>query len=341
MVLFGHTRNIIFGPFSDATSPGPAQYGLFYLGNFQNEAVICFFVISGYLVGGRVYVEVSGGRFCARDYIVARLSRLYIVLIPALLLTYGLAGAGYCTAASSAQQVASLFFLQAILVPEPTCNLPLWSLANEFWYYALALCAALLPAHRIRAAIAIGVAIALLSIDSIDRKNVLLYLPVWLIGAAVIASKRVPIARSGPWIGGVLFLAALAVSRSHVLDERFLLRDYLIAGTLFLLLCALRECKGTRLCMPKLGYRLASFSFTLYLVHFPILQAARVWLREIGWFALPLSPDAPVAYGVFFALFGFCILCAFLLAPVTEWQTDRLRKWIRRVLPGAGAGAGR
>lgn len=46
----------------------------------------CFFVMSGYLVGGSVLRSVHFGRWSWREYLVIRLTRLYVVLLPALLL---------------------------------------------------------------------------------------------------------------------------------------------------------------------------------------------------------------------------------------------------------------
>src|ERR1039458_8382680 len=45
-----------------------------------------FFVLSGYLVGGSVLRSVRTGSWSWRAYLLGRLSRLYVVLLPALLL---------------------------------------------------------------------------------------------------------------------------------------------------------------------------------------------------------------------------------------------------------------
>ena len=52
-----------------------------------HTAVIIFFVLSGYLVGKHVYLAFNTGRWSWREYAIKRLSRLWIVLIPALILT--------------------------------------------------------------------------------------------------------------------------------------------------------------------------------------------------------------------------------------------------------------
>ena len=51
-----------------------------------HQWVIVFFVMSGYLVGGSVLRSVNARRWSWRSYLMARLTRLYIVLLPALML---------------------------------------------------------------------------------------------------------------------------------------------------------------------------------------------------------------------------------------------------------------
>ncbi len=65
IVLFSHSRNDFFVPYSDL----PAEmkgYGtmLFYsLGRLGHEAVIIFFVLSGFLVGGRSIERIFNNSF--------------------------------------------------------------------------------------------------------------------------------------------------------------------------------------------------------------------------------------------------------------------------------------
>ena len=119
-----------------------------------------FFVLSGFLVGGSVITALQRGKWSWRGYLLRRMSRLWVVLIPALLLTLfwdklgcSIAPGGYHgdyrelyhsgpTPAIPADWsigtfLGNTFFLQTIMVPCFGTNGPLWSLANEFWYYLL------------------------------------------------------------------------------------------------------------------------------------------------------------------------------------------------------------
>ena len=63
---------------------------LTYVSDMRDPAVIVFFLLSGFLVGGSVIKNIAA--FSFRTYIISRTSRIYIVLVPALLLTLTLDG---------------------------------------------------------------------------------------------------------------------------------------------------------------------------------------------------------------------------------------------------------
>ncbi|WP_420239380.1 acyltransferase family protein [Telmatobacter bradus] len=127
---------------------------IFTLGH---EWVIVFFVLSGYFVGGGVLRSRNRGSWSWKNYLIQRLARLYVVLIPALILgalfdgggAYILGkGAAYPgdgrisfspsdvrTTLTAKVFLANLFFQQHFRIPYLGSNGPLWSLSNEFWYY--------------------------------------------------------------------------------------------------------------------------------------------------------------------------------------------------------------
>src|SRR5947208_15340259 len=60
---------------------------LYFAGGLGRQAVVMFFVLSGFFIGWSVIGSIRSGRWSWRGYIVRRLTRLGIVLLPALLLT--------------------------------------------------------------------------------------------------------------------------------------------------------------------------------------------------------------------------------------------------------------
>ena len=126
------------------------------------EAVIIFFVLSGYLVGGIASARASIGKFSLMDYAVDRVARLYVALLPALLLTALLDAvatnwfadigffththpmiqqkvnsAPYLNNMSLSSFISNALMLQTIVTPSFGSNDPLWTISLEFWFYAV------------------------------------------------------------------------------------------------------------------------------------------------------------------------------------------------------------
>ena len=160
-----------------------------------HSAVIVFFVLSGYVIA---YSTLRNGRGL-RAYVVARLSRLYSVLAPALILTALLQGIGHALNPDFTQfqshghetfrYLAVAAHLQSVWTfsASPLANGPLWSLSYEFWYYALFGAAVLLQPGWVRAMSVAGVLL-------IAGPDILLLLPCWLAGVALFLSRdRLPV----------------------------------------------------------------------------------------------------------------------------------------------------
>ncbi len=88
IVFGGHLRVFCLGDFSSHHGHVPIAIKLFYhFIGLGHAAVIVFFVLSGFLVGGSVlneFLETGGLRI--KNYCVARVARIHSVLIPALIL---------------------------------------------------------------------------------------------------------------------------------------------------------------------------------------------------------------------------------------------------------------
>ncbi len=160
LVMLGHLRAFLFIDYADAGVAHPLWKAFYLATGLGHQAVMVFFVLSGYFVGGSVLSAFVQQRFSWQRYAVARLSRLWTVLVPTLILTLALDSLGsrlvgeaysglyanvFCSGPSSETPASlgpltflgNLFFVQTIEVPVYGSNGPLWSLANEFWYYAL------------------------------------------------------------------------------------------------------------------------------------------------------------------------------------------------------------
>src|SRR5690349_24974086 len=87
LVLFGHTRGLLFVSFQDIPQAGLGTKIFYFLTGIHREGVAIFFAVSGFLVGGGVWRSLQHGRFKPKAYFASRFARIYIVLLPALALT--------------------------------------------------------------------------------------------------------------------------------------------------------------------------------------------------------------------------------------------------------------
>jgi peptidoglycan/LPS O-acetylase OafA/YrhL len=164
LVLTGHLRAYVFQNFNEAMAAGMGSgllvKAFYFATSLGHQAVIVFFALSGFLVGGKAVEDILVRRFSWSRYLLRRLTRLWIVIVPALLFTLvldktamSLAATGYDgrfyqmyasgpradvpISHSFLTWLGNVAFLQTIVVPCFGSNGPLWSLANEFWYYML------------------------------------------------------------------------------------------------------------------------------------------------------------------------------------------------------------
>jgi peptidoglycan/LPS O-acetylase OafA/YrhL len=149
LVLLHHARLHTLGTYgSDVAGADTVLVrGFFWVTGLGHEAVIAFFVLSGVLIAGRFVRRPPVTAAEYGDYLLDRLTRIWIVALPALLLSLviaqvaqrllgGFSGSrGEPCAPGLADLIANLLFLNKIFVPTLCSNGPYWSVQNEVWYY--------------------------------------------------------------------------------------------------------------------------------------------------------------------------------------------------------------
>ena len=350
-VAAAHLRAHVFPGLSTLEHPSLWYLGLSFGTGFAHQAVIVFFVLSGWLVGGSL-LDRAGQPRALRDYAIDRATRLWIVLLPAFLLMLALGlGTGELDAArprladaspwSLATLLGNLAGLQTMAVPVFGGNFPLWSLAYETWYYALfpLLVLALRPGGARRR---LAAALAAVALASCLSPAITLYFVVWLMGAAG-SRLRFDLGRVQRYAGWLVFGAVAVAMRlkgqDGDIDARTLPGDVLYSALFLLCLCgAGRRDPAAMRPLVALGTFLAGFSFTLYVVHVPLLRA--LWAYRGG---APLSPNDPASMAVYAAMLAIIVSLAYLFHLPFEAQTARLRRLIKRgraggklVAPAAG-----
>ena len=217
-------------------------------------------------------------------------------------------------------------FLQTILVPTLGSNGPLWSLANEFWYYFAfpALVLAVLPRTRLPHRV-LHLALMAAVIFFVKAQIALLGL-VWIMGVAIHYLPRIP--ADNPVLRRILMIAALilfALTLAWCKRANPSYSDFVLGIVVMLLIYVILGC--SRMPMPNFynltARRISHSSYTLYLVHLPmvVLTAAitETVFHQRRW--LPNVPHLFICAGIFIAV----VLYAQLVWLMFEKQTDALR----------------
>jgi peptidoglycan/LPS O-acetylase OafA/YrhL len=357
IVLFGHTRGLFFPSLSgkqNVTAAGStvqsppmnrdvAQDKEITIGN---EAVILFFVLSGYLVGGSVIKAISRNAWSWKSYLIKRMTRLWIVLIPALLLGVALDYTGLhyfstpgsiyteppqqdmvrdvATELSLPTIAGNAIFLQSIVVGTAGTNDSLWSLANEFWYY-IAFPVLLLALKKdqklwlrcVYLLIAVGIVLFV-------NKSISLLFFIWALGA-VLSIVPLKLHRGVAKIGSVLFailLPIMFITIRHTSLSKYQ-GQWVVALTFTVALYLILH--QTEKARQGIYHSIAGFfsriSYTLYLVHLPLAVFLCALINN-PWHFWDKSPKH---LAVFLGLNAFLVLFCYLFYRVFEANTDKVR----------------
>lgn len=347
IVAAAHLRAAMYPGLHDIVNPPLWFKGFAFFTGFAHQAVIVFFVISGWLVGGSLLNRIRQPR-AITNYAIDRLTRLWTVLIPTFLLT-ALFALGIGTVSlndidyspenqySVLTFVGNLFGLQRVLLPNFGGNFSLWSLANETWYYlAFPLLALFWMTRSGLARFACLAALALLS--SILPSAIVAYFLIWLLGVAF-SRIRIDCSNGMRWSWAVLLMAGASYYRlTGELDAYDLttLKQDLVCSLLYLVLLASLQFEaspGSKLVRPlaRVGSFFAEFSFSLYVLHVPVIGVLQHWsTTQLG--LRQLSPAVPLHTAIYFGMLATLVISAYLSYRLFESRTQRIRQVVKDVL---------
>jgi peptidoglycan/LPS O-acetylase OafA/YrhL len=224
--------------------------------------------------------------------------------------------------------LGTVAFLQTIFVDLFGSNKAVWTLAYEFWYYILFpsiilfFCVKSLKSRVFYACLTSGI---LLMVGS----GIRMYFLVWLMGALVSICHPSKYLKKNN-ILNLLTILSIIILYITLISERFIssreIADFLIGtstAVMIYLLVNSRSQINQEGAYEKFSKALAGCSYTLYLVHMPILSFIRACV--IG--DRPWEPDI---LHLFFALIivVFVFLYAAVIAHFTEAKTDKFRNLI-------------
>ena len=354
LVAVGHVRGFFFESIQKVDDSNPLTLAFYLVTSLQHEAVVVFFVISGYLVGGPVVERVLRRQFDPLAYFLHRFARIYIVLIPSIALAAILAFAGLTLFADTRfyapgplfpsgfdtvwtwrQVPCHLLSVQGIVCRAFDFSPTLWSLGHEWLYYMafpVLVLALLLPRRRWAGAVLFGgLVVALWSV--FPRATFWLTWPLyWVLGAAsACVFRRWPVPAGPALLAAGLALAAFPVSRIGVVPLK--VTDFAIAAGLAVALASPFVFRFRVL--PRLSAWSAGFSYSLYAIHVPVGVFVAAALS--GWLSsADLAPPGAGPFAAFALVMAAVILAAKGFAAVTEDRTDAFRRWLETRLRRSG-----
>lgn len=305
MVASVHAFQIFLIPYFGLGSPAHITTGL-----LATHAVTTFFVVSGFMICISTFKHRnSDGSFRSFDFAMARLFRIYPPLISAILLSiavyflviglglhgavsYRLGGEIYVVRERIAMDWSSLpstFFLLYGVFPNAPAPIgidgPLWTLGFEWWFYVLAfVCARLWNGFSLSTVLpfAAGFWLVLTNHDVFFIWFLVIWIGGFVLGGAYISGAlfRTP---SRFFVGLALAIVAVAL----IIGRQFIVTDLLdpfgsphgkriwaCVGLLIAVMIASAIRKQIRWRLPQWITGLSGFSYTLYIVHYPLLLLA-------------------------------------------------------------------
>lgn len=338
IVVISHTQQIII---DRPLAPGLANKILSMLTTQGHNAVVVFFVISGFWIVRSV--DRAGTAFSFKDYMLARGTRLWLVLIPALLIgisfdtlgseafssalyegTQGSVALAYNVAdrLSLMTFIGNALFLQDIAVPALGSNGPLWTLACEFWYYVYFPLAYLAVQSRS----GLGIALATVALFFLPSPHLF---ACWMMGGAIyVIAERFGSNRRFHWTIPAVCLASFcaAIVLLKLAPLHWVVDDLLLAAAFALFMAVgMRSSFGEAKDIGFLASLGSRSSYSLYATHLPvvvficnfIVPEKRMTATLHAWVLVFLIPMVAVVFAIIFSRF-------------TEDQTARVKNWLAK-----------
>lgn len=327
VVVLGHSNMIGFSHAGELVG----QYG--------HTMVILFFVMSGYIIAR----TTADARLDIGTFAILRASRVGVVALPALLLSWSVSVALLTLVPNAASIDETLYWPDAVdvlrnllfadhfwvLGKGVSLNLPYWSLTYEVWYYLLFAMWWLGKGRVWKWAAAlvflmIGPALWVL-------------MPVWLLGVWLARAEPPTFSRFQAMSIMLVALAVPVLVKEAALDLQAQAAfasvfswswrlgystKFLTDFVLGLSFCMFFWAAGAlQMHVPewlaRWGTVLAGFSFSLYLFHDPLLRM--VWILS-GGRSLSLPEHA--------VLLVLIVLLCWLISAFTERRTGTVRRWL-------------
>jgi peptidoglycan/LPS O-acetylase OafA/YrhL len=322
-------------------------YNIFGLSNhtnhflIQNFGVVMFFILSGFLIGYSVENKSSKEVYTYRHFFIDRFSRIFIAYIPALfvigiidLIAYKFANNyNYKDAFDVKTFIGNMFMLQDFPIQNALTKIfkskihitmlgsarPLWTVAVEWWIYLF---------------------FGFIYFKKITHKSIIFLLPLMIVpffrigsggnGLSVlwfVSLASVYLLKKDTFKGNHALVIALSIAASFVrlLFNNFEVFDLAFSIPLLMALFVYLSYLQTKPIpnyffskISKTSSPLAAFSFSLYLLHYTIIEFVR---------SLQLDMNIYAQVGLLFIL---CNVISWLFAKATEYNYHKFRVYLTK-----------
>ena len=310
----------------------------FFITRLGNEAVLVFFVLSGFLVGGRAMQRILNNDIDLRSYFIDRFTRIMLPLLASLLLVV-IIDTIIKKPIPFKDIIGSLFSLQGI-VSSNGFNAPLWSLAYEVWFYILIGCLMIICRNK-NSKNVINVFFVLAICIYVFSKLNTMYLLILFMGTFAFLLPRESIKHLKSKIFILLILLGCAFVLGQLTSETrslnlsvfsFLDRKAtsvflaFIAALLVHHLIVAKPQKKIWIKVESISSKFSDFSYTLYLTHYPLMYL-------LTYFGFPKSEQinmTSISYYLIEVLISLVV--AYLIYLVSEKRTSTVKKYIKKQL---------
>ena len=309
------------------------------------EAVVVFFLLSGFVLALEP-LNRSGFDWVA--YYPRRIARLYVPIVASVVLAVALlllvprdpsavTGAWSAVLADPRVSIGTVARESTVLFgAEFLINPPLWSLVWEVWFSLLLplfVAVVVLVRRAWWAAALVGFGMSLVGMRL--HLPALGYLPMFLIGVALASGAgdlRAVAARIQGWRFGTMAWAALTALGALLLVFTWMVRGTaaidvvaaatvsgftVVGATLLVVCCAFSPAAG-RVLTTRPATWLGRISYSLYLVHVPVLLAITFAIGDAQW------------WWIVVAAIPASLLVAWGFARVVEMPAHRFARWLGR-----------
>lgn len=287
----------------------------------SNYSVIGFFVISGAMIAKSINNNINkNGTFNWYNYLISRIARIYPSLIISILLGvffYLLIGNAALRLPEDLYATRQSFFLNprdvfSALYMKPssliTINGSLWSLYVEWWLYIWAMLLVIIYKSKKMTSI-LSTILLIFLLFKLVKNEYLIYYFSWILGTFITIINK----RNFFKYGSALFSSLIAcyilviygIRGFSIASNPLHLSQIFFIGTfVYLTLTTMRK--------PNIFSKAASFSYTIYIIHFPILLFSFAIIHPI------IKNNILLVSAFSFIIFSFIIWLSFRIAIVTE-----------------------